>query len=895
MPKHILKTQEGTRLLEDRNKQKHWKRWGPYLSERQWGTVREDYSANGDAWDYFPHDHARSRAYRWGEDGIGGISDNHQRLCFALALWNGKDPFLKERLFGLTNPQGNHGEDVKEYYFYLDSTPTHSYMKFLYKYPQLEFPYENLLSENRRRSRGELEYELLDTGIFDENKYFDVVVEYAKKNPEDIHIRITITNQGPQDAELYLLPTLWFRNTWSWGETDEKPFLKQQNDNNSILEVIAFHPTLGTRWLYCEKPEKSLFTENETNSQRLFGIKNESKYTKDGINDYIVHNQTDPINPDKQGTKLAAFYKLNIKPRTHKTIRLRLTDQNLDLSKPDSILGTHFETVFDQRKKETEDFFESFIPASLDEDLRNIQRQAFAGLLWTKQYYHYIVQTWLEGDKGSKPPLERFNGRNSDWIHLYTDDILSMPDKWEYPWFASWDTAFHLIPLVMVDPEFTKKQLLLLTREWYMHPNGQIPAYEWNFEDVNPPVHAWAAWRIYKIENKMYGNKDKLFLERVFQKLLLNFTWWVNKKDRNGRNVFQGGFLGLDNIGVFDRSGQHLEEDIPFSSLDQADGTAWMGMYCLNMLRISLELAQERPVYEDIASKFFEHFLYIADAMNNVGLWDEEDGFFYDIIHFPNEDHQSLKVRSMVGLIPLFAVEVIDQTLIDNLPDFKRRMQWFIENRTDLAQNIICQSGESARYIFSIVKTNQLKRILEKLLDEDEFLSKYGVRALSKFYQDSPYVFRVGSHDHSVFYEPGESSSNMFGGNSNWRGPIWYPVNFMIIEALQKFHHYFGNSFKAEYSIRSGNQMTLWEVSQEISKRLIKIFQKNDSGKRPIYNNMDKFQFDPAWHNLILFYEYFHGENGSGIGASHQTGWTGLVAKLIQQFGEYYPHDSQEK
>ncbi|MHA2329721.1 MAG: MGH1-like glycoside hydrolase domain-containing protein, partial [Candidatus Hodarchaeales archaeon] len=710
----------------------------------------------------------------------------------------------------------------------------------------------------------------------------------------DIHIKVTITNQGPEDAELFLFPTLWFRNAWSWGETEEKPFLKQQSDNNSIIKVMATHPTLGTRWFYCENPENLLFTENETNFQRLYGIKNNSKYTKDSINKFIVNNQTDSINPDKQGTKLAAFYKLNIRSKNHCTIRLRLTDQDLDLSESEQIFELHSEKLFQKRKGETDEFYESFIPASLDEDLKNIQRQAFAGMLWTKQYYHYVIQTWLEGDKGSNPPPERFNGRNSDWIHLYTDDILSMPDKWEYPWFASWDTAFHLIPLVMVDPEYAKKQLLLFTREWYMHPNGQIPAYEWNFGDVNPPVHAWAAWRIYKIENKMYGNKDRLFLERVFQKLLLNFTWWVNKKDRDGKNVFQGGFLGLDNIGVFDRSGQHLSEDIPFSSLDQADGTAWMAMYCLNMLRISLELAQDNRAYEDIASKFFEHFLYIADAMNNVGLWDEEDGFFYDIIHFPNKDHQSLKVRSMVGLIPLFAVEVIDQTLIDKLPDFKRRMEWFIKNRKDLAQNIFCQSGESAKYIFSIVKANQLNRILEKLLDEDEFLSSYGVRSLSKSHQESPFVFQVGNHSHNVSYEPGESSSSMFGGNSNWRGPIWYPVNFMIIEALQKFHHYYGYSYKVECPTKSGVQLTLWEVSQDISKRLIKIFEKNNSRKRPVSSNRDKFQSDSTWHNLILFYEYFHGENGSGIGASHQTGWTGLIAKLIQQFGEYHPHYLQK-
>ncbi len=886
MSNRILETEEGKRLLEDRDKQKHWKRWGPYLSERQWGTVREDYSSDGDAWGSFPFDHAQSRAYRWGEDGLGGISDNHQRLCFALALWNGKDSLLKERLFGLTNPQGNHGEDVKEYYFYLDSSPTHSYMKFLYKYPQLKFPYEQLVSENQKRSRADPEYELLDTVLFDENKYFDVTVEYAKSNPEDILIKITITNQGPEEAEIFLLPTLWFRNTWSWNETDEKPSLIQKNRANSISEVEASHPSLGRRWFYSENPENLLFTENETNFQRLYGINNNSLYTKDGINDYIVNSHKESINHEKRGTKLAVLYKRTITSKSNFIVRLRLTNQLLDISNPTLVFGHGFEEIFEQRMRETDDYYNSFIPTSSDEDLKNIQRQAFAGMLWTKQYYHYIVQTWLKGDKDSKPPPERFHGRNSDWVHLYTDDILSMPDKWEYPWFASWDTAFHLIPLVMVDPEFAKKQLLLLTREWYMHPNGQIPAYEWNFEDVNPPVHAWAAWRIFRIETEMYGKKDRIFLERVFQKLLLNFTWWVNKKDRDGKSVFQGGFLGLDNIGVFDRSGRHLEEDIPYSSLDQADGTAWMGMYCLNMLRISLELAQENKVYEDIASKFFEHFLYIANAMNDVGLWDEKDGFYYDTIHFPNQEHESLKVRSMVGLIPLFGVEIIDRSLIENLPDFKRRMEWFIENRPDLAKNIICQSGESTQHIFSLVKKAQLTGILKRLLDENEFLSQYGIRALSKFHQESPYVFQVGNHSHSVSYEPGESLSGMFGGNSNWRGPIWFPVNFLIIESLKKFSHYFRDSMKIEYPTNSGNYLTLGEVSQKISSRLSKIFQRNNSGKRPVYGQTDKFQFDSAWRNLILFYEYFHGEDGSGIGASHQTGWTGLIAILIQQLSE---------
>ncbi|MHA2202303.1 MAG: MGH1-like glycoside hydrolase domain-containing protein, partial [Candidatus Hodarchaeales archaeon] len=865
MRKRVLISQEAKRLKEDRERKDYWRRWGPYLSERQWGTVREDYSANGDAWNYFPHDHARSRVYRWGEDGLGGISDNHQRLCFALSLWNQKDQILKERLFGLTNQQGNHGEDCKENYYYLDSTPTHSYMAFLYKYPQQEFPYEKLEIENRNRTRYDPEYELIDTGIFDENKYFDIFVEYAKATSEDILIKITAINRGPEPAPLILLPTVWFRNTWSWDEQNERPLFKQIKHDDETTTIRCTHSTLGKRWLFCEHASEVIFTENETNYQRLFEIDNQTLFTKDGINDYIVNGKLEAVNPTKKGTKLACHYEFQLNPKESKIIRLRLSDQKVTHS-----FGSEFEKIFRIRKEEADEFYESFMAQNLTEDLKNIQRQAFAGMLWTKQYYNYIVETWLNGDsKGPTPPEERKTGRNSDWIHMYTADILSMPDKWEYPWFAAWDTAFHLIPLVMIDPDFAKKQLLLLTREWYQHPNGQMPAYEWDFSDVNPPVHAWAAWRIYKIENKMHGYKDSLFLERVFQKLLLNFTWWVNRKDQFGRNIFQGGFLGLDNIGVFDRSGRHLEEDIPFSSLDQADGTAWMGMYCLNMLRIALELAQHNPAYEDIASKFFEHFLYIASAIQKVGLWDEDDGFFYDVIHFPNEEHKSLKVRSMVGLIPLFAVEVFDQTIVNKLPDFKRRMEWFMENRRDLAQNVICQrKGESGRYILSIVQKGQLESILTKLLHENEFLSPYGVRSLSKFHEENPYIFTMSDHQHTVSYEPGESSSGMFGGNSNWRGPIWFPVNFMIIEALQKFHHFFDTSLLVECPTTSGNKMTLWEVSQEISKRLIKIFERNNEGERPLYAKNELVQTDPGRQNYLLFYEYFHGDPGSGIGAS---------------------------
>lgn len=887
MNKPILVSKEAKRLKEDRERKAYWRRWGPYLSERQWGTVREDYSVDGDAWNYFPHDHARLRAYRWGEDGLGGFSDNHQRLCFAVSLWNKKDQILKERLFGLTNQQGNHGEDCKEYYYYLDSTPTHSYMACLYKYPQQEFPYEKLEIENRNRTRHDPEYELIDTGIFDENRYFDVLIEYAKATSEDILIKITVTNRGPEPASLILLPTLWYRNTWSWDESTDRPLLDQTRCDDETVTIRCTHSTLGDRWFFCEHAGEVIFTENETNFERLFEIENQSSFTKDGINDYIVNERLETVNPTKRGTKLASRYEFQLNPRKSKIIRLRLSDQKLKHS-----FGSEFEKIFRIRKKEADEFYDCLMSQYLTKDLRNIQRQAFAGMLWTKQYYNYIIEMWLNGDaKGPTPPEERKIVRNSDWIHMYTDDILSMPDKWEYPWFAAWDTAFHLIPLVMIDPDFAKKQLLLLTREWYQHPNGQMPAYEWDFSDVNPPVHAWAAWRIYKIENKIYGYKDKLFLERVFQKLLLNFTWWVNQKDRFGLNIFQGGFLGLDNIGVFDRSGRHLEEDIPFSSLDQADGTAWMAMYCLNLLRLALELAQDNPAYEDIASKFFEHFLYIASAIEKVGLWDEDDGFFYDKIHLPNEEHLSLKVRSMVGLIPLFAVDVFDQALISNLPDFKRRMEWFLENRRDLSQNVICQKGEeSGGYILSIVQKDQLELILTKLLDENEFLSPFGIRSLSKFHEENPYIFNIGDHQHTVSYEPGESSSGMFGGNSNWRGPIWFPVNFMIIEALQKFHHFFGTSLQVEWPTTSGNKMTLWEVSQEISKRLVKIFQRNNEGERPVFIKNEKFQNDPWWRNYLLFFEYFNGETGAGIGASHQTGWTGLVAKLIQQYGEYHPH-----
>ncbi|NJN00977.1 MAG: glucosidase [Leptolyngbyaceae cyanobacterium RM1_1_2] len=873
-------TAEELRLQQNQERTAYWKRWGPYLSERQWGTVREDYSPYGSAWDYFSHDQARSRTYRWGEDGIAGISDSRQRLCFAIALWNGKDPILKERLFGLTGNEGNHGEDVKEYYFYLDSTPTHSYMECLYKYPQQAFPYAQLAAENRRRSKSEPEFELLDTGVFNKNRYFDVFVDYAKASPEDILIQVTIANRSAEAHPLHFLPTLWFRNTWDWNPEVERPLIKQVSQSDfSVVE--AAHPTLGTRWLYCESGPELLFTNNETNYQRLFGVSNESPYVKDGINDYVVQGEADGVNSDRVGTKFAAWYSLSFAPGETQTIRLRLSDRP-SLADP---FGPEFGQVFQVRKQEADEFYQRICPFSLSEDERNIQRQAFAGLLWSKQYYHYVIEDWLNGDPGQPvPPPERKAGRNHEWTHLFSEDILSMPDKWEYPWFAAWDLAFHLIPLVMVDPDFAKLQLGRLTREWYMQPNGQLPAYEWAFGDVNPPVQAWAALRIYQIEQKFYGRSDRQFLQRVFHKLLLNFTWWVNRKDVEGKNVFQGGFLGLDNIGVFDRS-----QELPTGGyLNQADGTSWMGMYCLNMLAIALELAKEDNSYEDIASKFFEHFLYIADAIDGIGeseiaLWDEVDGFYYDALSLPDGQQLPLKVRSMVGLIPLFAVAVLESESLEQFPGFKKRMQWFIHNRPELKNNVACMEtpGMGARRLLAIVYGTKLRRVLQRLLDQDEFLSPYGIRALSKVHQAQPYVLRCDGSEYRVSYEPAESTTGLFGGNSNWRGPIWFPVNYLLIEALWRFYHYFGDEFKVDYPTGSGQAMTLKEVAIALSHRLVAIFEQDESGRRPVYGGLDVFQNDPHWRSYILFHEYFHGDNGAGLGASHQTGWTGLVAAMI--------------
>ncbi len=908
-----LLTTEDHRLEEARQRKKHWKRWGPYLSERQWGTVREDYSANGTAWEYFPFQDAHARTYRWGEDGIGGICDRHQNICFALALWNGKDPILKERLFGLTGNQGNHGEDVKECYFYLDSTPTHSYMRMLYKYPQAEFPYLRLLEENQRRGRTQPEFELLDTGVFEDNRYFDVFVEYAKTDVEDILIKITAWNRGAEAAPLHLLPTVWFRNTWSWGKDLRRPAARRAPDTPGSLCTELEHWQYGKRWLLSAGNPELLFTENETNYEKIFKYRNRTPYVKDGFHNYLIHGNKATVNPQHSGTKMAAHYPLNIGPGESVTIKLRLTDLDplggMDSNSPmvgtitgpahqeraPGVPGTNdfgdgYEAIFALRQKEASEFYESRISKDLSEDARHVMRQAYAGMLWCKQFYHYDVYTWLEGDPaGPEPPPERLHGRNKDWTHLYNDDIISMPDKWEYPWYAAWDLAFHCIPLAMIDPDYAKDQLILLLREWYMHPNGQLPAYEWAFSDVNPPVHAWAAWRVYKIERRMRGVADRSFLEKIFHKLLLNFTWWVNRKDPDGHNIFQGGFLGLDNIGVFDRSaplptGGHLE---------QSDGTSWMGMYCLNMLAIALELAKDDQAYEDVASKFFEHFVYIARAMNDMGpsgrsLWDNEDGFYYDLLHLPNGDEHFLKIRSMVGLIPLFAVETLEPEIVDRLPGFKRRMQWFIDNHPDVPEHIEMtqRSARGVRRQLSLANRKQIKRMLNRMLDESEFLSPHGVRALSRYHLDHPYEVQVNGHINRVDYEPAESTTGVFGGNSNWRGPIWFPVNFLLIESLQKYHHYYGEDFKVECPTHSGNEQDLWQVSKEISRRLTRIFLRGKDGKRPFAGGQELFNSDPNWRDLILFYEYFHGDNGAGLGANHQTGWTGLVAKLLEQSGE---------
>ena len=886
---------EATRLDLANKRERDWKLWGPYVSERSWGTVREDYSPDGSAWDYFPFEHSHLKAYRWNEDGIAGICDRTQQICFGLSLWNGKDKIIKERLFGLSGPQGNHAEDVKEYYYYLDSTPTHSYMKYLYKYPQSEFPYEELKRENRNRDKTQPEYELIDTGVFDDDRYFDVFIEYAKADCDDICIKITAVNRSEDTAPLHILPTVMFRNNWSWFDNAIKPVMQQAAIKTENLSAIRLREEKrGPYWLLCGGSPQLLFTENETNYKKLHGSENVSSYTKDGIGEFIINNQEEAVNPEQIGTKASAHYILNVLPKGRELIYLRLSGEE---SAAKASFPNHdtfvedCETVFEKRIAEGKEFYDDIIPESLTKDARNIMHQSLVGMLWSKQYYHYVIKDWSEGDPAfSPPPEQRKNGRNSEWTHLYNNDIVSMPDKWEYPWYAAWDLAFHCIPLALLDTAFAKRQILLLLREWYMHPNGQMPAYEWAFGDVNPPVHAWAALRVYQIERKQTGKGDHEFLERVFHKLLLNFTWWVNRKDSEGDNVFEGGFLGLDNIGVFDRSA-----DLPTGGhLEQSDGTSWMAMFCLNMLAIALELATKNKAYEDVASKFFEHFVYISGAMNNVGhknteIWNERDGFYYDVLHLPDGYNMPIKIRSMVGLIPLFAVETLEKKWLDKLPDFKRRIEWFLENRPDLTNEIAClhAEGKEDRCLLALVDKERLKRVLRVMLSESEFLSEYGIRALSRIHRTNPYFLMVGDTEYKVEYEPGESKSGMFGGNSNWRGPIWFPMNYLLIESLQKFDHYFGEDFKVEFPTGSERMLTLWEVSQELEKRLTRIFLKDDEGRRAVFGNTEKFQTDKHFKNYPFFYEYFHGDNGSGIGASHQTGWTGLIGKILKQIGEY--------
>jgi hypothetical protein len=894
-----MKTTEHLRLEEARQNEKLWKKWGPYLSERQWGTVREDYSENGDAWNFFTHDHARSRAYRWGEDGLAGISDDQQRLCFALALWNGNDPILKERLFGLTNSEGNHGEDVKEYYFYLDSTPTHSYMKYLYKYPQAAFPYADLVETNRRRSRNEMEYELLDTGVFTNDRYFDVFVEYAKDAPDDMLVQITAVNRGPEPAELHLLPTLWYRNDWAFwiapsNRAAEKPSLTQITPPQSppyqggaqggITAIEARHATMGTYYLYCEGEVPLLFCENSTNNDRLFpGQPNAFPYAKDGINDCVVQGRQAAVNPAHEGTKASAHYRKLVGPGQSMTVRLRLTDQALAVP-----FGPWIDETLAARLKEADEFYRAVTPPSVSPDAANVMRQALAGMLWSKQFFFFDGDSWLEEHHSNPLHTGYRSSRNSEWFHMVNKDIISMPDKWEYPWYAAWDLAFHTLPLSIVDPDFAKQQMHLMLHGYYLHPNGQIPAYEWNFSDVNPPVHAFATLFLHRTEQALRGETDVPFLRSAFNKLLLNFTWWVNRKDRFGKNVFEGGFLGLDNIGIFDRSaplptGGHLE---------QADGTAWMALFSQNMLELAVELVPHDPTYGDMVTKFIEHFLYIAGGMNKPGpegMWDEEDGFYYDLLRLPDGNAQRLKVRSMVGLLPLCATTVIEPWQRELVPQvvasYIARGRQMPELFKSMHPTGPGHFGVNERGIVALITPERLRRILSKMLDENEFLGPYGLRSLSKFHKQHPYILHVGGQEYRVDYLPAESDSGMFGGNSNWRGPVWMPVNVMIIRALLNFYLYYGDNFKIECPTGSGKMMNLFEVSKEIADRLSRIFLRNEQGKRPVYGGTEKFQSDPHWRDHLLFYEYFHGDNGAGLGASHQTGWTGDVAKLIQLYG----------
>jgi hypothetical protein len=870
--------QEEQRLAESDAQTVNWKKFGPYLTERQWGTVREDYSPDGNAWDHITHDVARSYAYRWGEEGLGGFCDDQQLLCMNLGLWNGVDTQMKERLFGLTNGQGNHGEDVKELYYYLDSTPTHSYQKMLYKYPQRQFPYRKLINRNAQRNRLEPEYELQDTGIFNDNRYFDVFIEYAKASPTDILMQVTVHNRGRREASVQVLPQLWFRNTWGWGYDDYRPSLMQVAPG--IVQVE--HRELGAPYyLYCDGQPKLLFCENDTNGARLYGLPGEGRYFKDGINDYVVEGKTEAINPQQHGTKIAAHYALSVPAGQSRTVRLRLAQE--------ALIDPYgeFDQLFTARQQEAEEFYSCIQQDLTDPDARNVQRQAFAGMLWSKQFYYYDVTQWLDGDPAMPPPTPaRRANRNANWRHMHNADLVSMPDKWEYPWYAAWDLAFHCIPLAMVDSDFAKNQLRLLTKDRYLHPSGQLPAYEWNFGDVNPPVHAWATWRVYQMDKKRRdGQGDTAFLERIFHKLVLNFTWWVNRKDHDERNIFEGGFLGLDNIGVFDRS-----SPLPTGGkMEQSDGTSWMAMYALNLMRMALELAKQNPVYQEMAGKFFEHFLYIADAMTRGGdgkfnLWDEEDEFYYDVLHTPDNARTKLKVRSIVGLIPLFAVEIIDDELLDAMPAFARRAWWLVNHRPHLAQLVSRwqEPGQGARHLLSLLRSSRLKSLLHRMLDESEFLSDFGIRALSRYHEEHPYVYRAGKDDFVVTYLPGESDSGMFGGNSNWRGPVWFPINYLIVESLQRFYHYYGDSFKVEYPTGSGTLLTLKEIADALAGRLTRLLLKDENGRRPAFGQDELLQTDPHFRDYLLFHEYFHGDDGHGLGATHQTGWTGLIAKLLQ-------------
>jgi hypothetical protein len=891
-PISYIETKEQRRLNETRDAGVPWKKWGPYLSERQWGTVREDYSKDGNAWDYFSHDQSRSRAYRWGEDGLAGISDDKQQLCFAIAMWNGRDPILKERLFGLTNSEGNHGEDVKEYYFYLDSTPTHSYMKYLYKYPQQEFPYRDLIETNRGRSREELEYELLDTGVFDTDRYFDVFVEYAKADPDDILIKISVHNRGPEAAELHLLPTLWFRNTWSQQEDSGKPELRQVGEGT----VLASKMEIGNRTLCCEGSPELLFTENETNAARLWGQPNSSPYVKDAFHEYLVSGNKEAVNPSRAGTKAAALYRLEVPAGSNETIRLRLS------TNPPADAFGRFDKIFASRVEDADEFYERITPHSLTEDERRVHRQALAGMLWSKQYYYFDVDKWLEEHEAH--PLmgtgtNHQNVRNTEWFHMLNRDVISMPDKWEYPWYAAWDLAFHTIALSLVDFDFAKDQLLLMLRNLYAHPNGQIPAYEWNFSDVNPPVHAWATLFLFTIEKEL-GRSDLRFLERSFQGLMQNFNWWVNRKDPTGKNVFAGGFLGLDNIGVFDRSAQ-----LPTGGhLDQADGTAWMAFYCQNMVEIALILTEYDPVYEDIAFRFLEHFLWITYAMDRIGehhdeMWDSQEGFFYDLLHFPNGDAMRLKVRSLVGLLPLCASTVLEPTgIVARSPRFRELRDTFLKRHPEVMKQVAPADekfvGHAGRRLMSVCNKDKVERILAFMLDENEFFGPYGIRSLSKYHLEHPFVFNLSGQEYKVQYLPAESNTGMFGGNSNWRGPVWMPVNGLLIRGLLNLYQFYGDDFKVECPTGSGKYMTLFEVAKELARRLSSIFLRDANGSRPVYGGTKKFQEDPHWKDYILFYEYFHGDNGAGLGASHQTGWTGVIARTLDLFARLKPADLLE-